>query len=322
MIRLRRDDFDDPHELAKFAATARPVAGGVPASIRVPDRRRAAAAGSWLSRSAPRARRPNSSASQGRRRSILHEVPLSQDELEVTTLGERTHASPLPLAEGGDDTSGSFVPDDMRVLRRIQVRPGSDDEEPRLTFEIAGPRRELYFDPEWTTAAIVTCGGLCPGLNNVIRSASIELSTTTACKQVLGIRNGYLGLNPASGLQPLRADARLRRPHPQARRHGAGQFARAAGSEGDRRLPAPQSDIDILFCVGGDGTQRGAHGHLRRDHAPQAQHRGGRRAEDDRQRHPVRLPHLRLRHRAGEGRARRSARPTSRRRGPSTASAW
>jgi 6-phosphofructokinase 1 len=63
-------------------------------------------------------------------------------------------------------------------------------------FEKAGPRRNLFFNPANTTAAIVTCGGLCPGLNNVIRSAFMELSRNYGVKEVLGIRYGFAGLNP------------------------------------------------------------------------------------------------------------------------------
>ena len=36
----------------------------------------------------------------------------------------------------------------------------------------AGPREKIYFKPEQVKAAIVTCGGLCPGLNDVIRQVS------------------------------------------------------------------------------------------------------------------------------------------------------
>ena len=69
----------------------------------------------------------------------------------------------------------------------------------RLTFEQAGPRRKIFFDPQSTTAAVVTCGGLSPGLNNVIRSIYLELTFRYGVRRVIGIRNGYLGLNPEFG---------------------------------------------------------------------------------------------------------------------------
>ena len=57
------------------------------------------------------------------------------------------------------------ISDDVRIPERIEA--GVD---PGLQFELAGPRARLFFDGKNTRAGIVTCGGLCPGLNNVIRS--------------------------------------------------------------------------------------------------------------------------------------------------------
>src|SRR5689334_19731123 len=62
------------------------------------------------------------------------------------------------------------VSDELRIPERIEIGA-----EPGLSFELAGPRARMFFDPARTRAAIVTCGGLCPGLNNVVRSAFFEL---------------------------------------------------------------------------------------------------------------------------------------------------
>jgi hypothetical protein len=96
--------------------------------------------------------------------------------------------------------------------RRIDADPeGADDRGSRrereladeLSFEKAGARQRIFFDPALTTAALVTCGGLSPGLNNVIRSASHELAANYGVRRVLGIPNGYRGLNPEFGLEPI-----------------------------------------------------------------------------------------------------------------------
>ena len=62
------------------------------------------------------------------------------------------------------------VSDDIRIPEHIEAR-----RRPGLQFELAGPRAKLFFDGKNTRAGIVTCGGLCPGLNNVIRSLFLEL---------------------------------------------------------------------------------------------------------------------------------------------------
>ena len=125
---------------------------------------------------------------------------LVQDDLHIATLGLNEKASPLNLS-CRDDALGDFVPGQPRIRYQIDNSPDAPHQE--LLFEQAGPRERIYFDPYYTTAAIVTCGGLCPGLNNVIRSIYLELTKNYGVRGVLGIRNGYLGLNPASGLAPI-----------------------------------------------------------------------------------------------------------------------
>ena len=73
-----------------------------------------------------------------------------------------------------------------------------------ILFEKAGPREQIFFEPSKTSAAIVTCGGLCPELNNVIRSAFLELHENYGIREVWGIRYGYAGLNTGLGQPPIR----------------------------------------------------------------------------------------------------------------------
>ena len=65
-------------------------------------------------------------------------------------------------------------------------------EKPNL-FVRAGPRRHIYFKPDQVKAAIVTCGGLCPGLNTVIREVVMQLWFSYGVKHISGIKYGYKG---------------------------------------------------------------------------------------------------------------------------------
>ncbi len=110
---------------------------------------------------------------------------------QITTLGEARYSSPLHR----------FVRDDLHVSERIIHAVPTPREE--LAFELAGPRAKLFFNPSQTRAGIVTCGGLCPGLNNIIRSLFNELRHVYGVKEVLGFRGGYCGLDPSRGEEPL-----------------------------------------------------------------------------------------------------------------------
>jgi 6-phosphofructokinase 1 len=79
--------------------------------------------------------------------------------MNITVLGEAKFESPI----------GHSISDSLRIPENIVKDPALATKD-ELTFELAGPRSKLFFDPKHTRAGIVTCGGLCPGLNNVIRS--------------------------------------------------------------------------------------------------------------------------------------------------------
>lgn len=178
---------------------------------------------------------------------------LTHEDVTVQRLGECRYESPLE-----PNASGDFVDEADRILYDITVRGDAPSVERPVAFEKAGPRRQLFFKPEKVTAAIVTCGGLCPGLNNVIRSVYLELTHNYGAREVLGIRDGYQGLNPAVGREPLVLT------HDQV----SNIHNRGGTILGSSRGPQPPEaivdflearNIDCLFCVGGDGTQRGTH---------------------------------------------------------------
>ena len=162
--------------------------------------------------------------------------------MNTPSLGEARFASKLTHT----------ISDDVRIPERIEIGA-----EPGLQFELAGPRAKLFFEAKKTRAGIVTCGGLCPGLNNVIRSLFLELHYGYGVREVLGFRGGYSGLDPKCGAEPVKITP---------------QFVDSIHQKGGTILSSSRGPVDIgravdnliarevniLFTVGGDGTQRGA----------------------------------------------------------------
>ena len=126
-----------------------------------------------------------------------------------------------------------------------------------LSFECAGPRQKLYFDPSETTAAIVTCGGLCPGINNVVRALVLELHHNYRVRQIIGFRFGLQGL----------ADDRTHEPvplGPEEVRHihrlGGSVLGTSRGRRETRAIvdTLERRRVSVLFAIGGNGTMRAA----------------------------------------------------------------
>jgi len=180
-------------------------------------------------------------------------LTLRPQDLEIASLGPCTIPSPLiRLRDVG------FLDDSCRIRLEHRVGP-LYDKLADFSLEEAGPRREIFFDPARTCAAVVTCGGLSPGLNNVIRSVYSELSYNYEVPRVLGVRDGYMGLNPQVGRPMVEMT-------PAFVDHIHELGGTVLGSSRGPQEPSVIVDtmvresIDLLFCVGGDGTQRGALG--------------------------------------------------------------
>ena len=189
--------------------------------------------------------------------SMLPQKSLRASDLHVRTLGARTFPSPLGLSTVRGDEVADYVPDDARITWQIETRAGARLETPIL-FEKAGPRETIFFDPKDTRVGIVTCGGLCPGINNVIRSIVLELTHKYRVQSVLGFRYGYRGLDPAAGTPPVQlTPAEVLHVHRQG-----GSFLGLSRGKRDAATMVDTLErhgIDILFTIGGDGTLRGAH---------------------------------------------------------------
>jgi 6-phosphofructokinase 1 len=167
-------------------------------------------------------------------------------------LGEPTYDSPLAARF----REGEFVSDDLFAFAFDDVDKLGTPE--ALAFEHAGPRQRIYHNPFDTRVGIVTCGGLCPGLNNVIRSATQELRWNYGVTRVYGIKYGYEGLNPECGHEPID----LTIDYVDSIHHAGGT---KLGSSRGHQPPEAMCEqlrrfgINVLLCIGGDGTQRGAH---------------------------------------------------------------
>lgn len=185
--------------------------------------------------------------------------PLHTD-FSIQRLGEPRFLSPMRLSNVEGDSISNFIEDDKRILLDHclhSVRQAFNSGEEPASFEAAGPREHVYFNPTETRAAIVTCGGLCPGMNDVIRGIVLTLFHNYGARQVLGVQYGYMGMVERSNLPliPLDPDS------VENIRSTAGTML--GSSRGPQSVHEmcdflAKNRIDLLFTIGGDGTQRGA----------------------------------------------------------------
>lgn len=185
---------------------------------------------------------------------------LDPASLLVRSLGERTISSPLEklMAEG---TPGhAFYSDDHRVLVNHELPDVSRiiaGKQEFPCFEVAGPRKKIFFDPTRTNCAIVTCGGLCPGQNDVIRSIVMQAHYRYGVRRIYGIRYGFEGLIPEFGHEVVRLTPDL---IGSIHEFGGTWLGTSRGPQDVGRMVdrLEELEVDILFVIGGDGSQRGA----------------------------------------------------------------
>jgi 6-phosphofructokinase 1 len=187
---------------------------------------------------------------------------LTADDLAVRTLGSARYPSPMAQLLGARRSSVHWVDETDRVLfddtRAMALARGVGIAD-LPAFEPSGPRPRLYFDPPVTRAGIVTCGGLCPGLNNVVRGLVIELLDRYRIAEVIGFTDGYRGLT---------ADGANRAVHLSVdsvhdiQNSGGTILGTTRGAQDPEEMvdTLVGLGISILFVVGGDGSLRGAQG--------------------------------------------------------------
>ncbi|MDD5722470.1 MAG: ATP-dependent 6-phosphofructokinase [Syntrophales bacterium] len=170
---------------------------------------------------------------------------------KIRRLGKPTVSSPI--------TSAYFMSDNKRVLYDPYLHPDSlrAAGNTPLSIEVAGPRRTLYFDPAQTKAAIVTCGGLSPGINDVIRAVVMGLYYRYGVEKIVGIRYGFQGLVPEYGHAPVALTPEVVK---DIHTLGGSILSSSRGSQDIATMVDTlcKMNINLFFCVGGDGTMRAA----------------------------------------------------------------
>ena len=181
---------------------------------------------------------------------ILHNP--EKFDFDVARLGDCTVPSPV---EGA-----TFVRPDSRTLFRHnaqyveeRIRAGL----PVPSFEKAGPQEKIFHAPAWSRAAIVTCGGLCPGLNDVVKGLVQTLWFDYGVRHIFGVRYGLEGLVPSYGHEPM-----LLTPEDVDDIHQVGGTILGSSRGGQDTATIVDTlshlNINMLFCIGGDGTLRAA----------------------------------------------------------------
>jgi 6-phosphofructokinase 1 len=178
---------------------------------------------------------------------------ISDLDFIVSTLGECRIPSPMSGVQLIDDADRVLYHTHPKTILPLLAEgktcPG---------FEMAGPRERIYFDPSKLKCGIVTCGGLCPGLNDVIRAIVLSLHHHYKVTNVFGFRYGFEGLSSRHRHSPLELT-----PKSVANiQHAGGTIlgsSRGPQEVSDMVDTLDRMNIGILFVIGGDGTLRGAH---------------------------------------------------------------
>ena len=174
-------------------------------------------------------------------------------DLSIDSVGTGTLKSPMkgvPFVAESDRVSLTADIDRIKAFQEQGIEIPS--------LEAAGPRETIFHDPAWTRAGIVTCGGLCPGLNNVIKGLVQVLWFDYGVRNIFGIPYGYRGLNPAYGYSPIILDPDV----VDAIQEDGGTILGSSRGNQDAKVMVDtlmRLNINVLFCIGGDGTLRGAH---------------------------------------------------------------
>jgi 6-phosphofructokinase 1 len=186
-------------------------------------------------------------------------TPNEKLDFTIESLGKCNIRSPITMSKRKGDYIAEYVRDDEFVPMTSYLKLGEQHRFDRSdVLERAGPREFIYYMPEHVHAGIVTCGGLCPGLNDVIRSIVRCLWYHYRIRRITGIRYGYRGFLPQYSYPTME----LNMDNVDSIHKIGGTVigsARGGGKEVDKIVDAiEQLNLNMVFTIGGDGTQRGA----------------------------------------------------------------
>jgi 6-phosphofructokinase 1 len=177
----------------------------------------------------------------------------------IPKLGTPKITSPYSLSKMIGDLISNYVHEDEFIIYDVHATPQQTIMyEKQNLLEKAGPREKIYFDPQKVHAAIVTCGGLCPGINSVIRSIVMTLWHQYGVRHISGIKYGYQGLLPENNYPVVELN-----PEKVGYIHRmGGTYLGSSRGGGDRVKEIVDTleklKISMFFTIGGDGTQKGA----------------------------------------------------------------
>jgi 6-phosphofructokinase 1 len=173
-------------------------------------------------------------------------------QFDVETLGPCKIDSPVRIQDFLTEGARCVMTLDVEQLQRTSEKLGA-----MPSFEKAGPHGKIFHDPAWSRAAIVTCGGLCPGLNHVIKGVVEILAFDYGIKSIYGIRYGYRGFIPRFGYTPILLDPEL---VDTIHEKGGTLLGSSRGQQDTGEIvdTLTRMNINLLFCIGGDGTLRAA----------------------------------------------------------------
>jgi len=181
---------------------------------------------------------------------------LQASDLVIRSLGERTIHSPLEKFFAQIGTDHAFYSDDHRIA--VDHRLGKLQDPAEIPcFESAGPRKKIFFKPAEVKCGIVTCGGLCPGLNDVIRTIFIQAYYRYGVQEIHGIPYGFEGLIPDYGHRIIKLTPEY---ISNIHRFGGTALGTSRGPQEVARMVDRLQELgfNMLFVIGGDGSQRGA----------------------------------------------------------------
>ena len=168
------------------------------------------------------------------------------------SLGECTYDSPLK-----EELSRFYENEGIARFDRTQDLCSLESLADIEFFELAGPREKVFFNPAETVVGIVTCGGLCPGLNDVIRALTFCSLESYGVKKVLGFQYGYEGLVAKYYHHPVELNTDNT---DEIHEKGGTILKSSRGAQDTDEIidTLVHYGVNVLFTIGGDGTQRGA----------------------------------------------------------------
>lgn len=181
--------------------------------------------------------------------------------LNIKKLGESIYDSPIQLYDDDHtDDYSIYIPDNERVYTTVDatlIKKITAEGHEVPSFEKAGPREKLFFESGTAVSGIITCGGLCPGLNAVIRGIVMMNHYRYGNSLTYGFKYGYAGM-----VKELEHEVIKLTPESVTQIHTTGGTM-LGSSRGDQD-PVKMVDtleelgINVLYAIGGDGTHRGA----------------------------------------------------------------